>query len=295
MLHIPVLKEEVLNFLNLKIGDCVVDCTIGTGGHALGIAEKIGSQGLLLGIDRDNDSLEVARERLKTAACSCHFVQGDFRNIADLLKGFGISQVNAMLFDLGISSFQLEDPQRGFSFLAEGPLDMRMDKNSYISAYELVNALSEKEISNILKNFGEERFHNRIANVLVRRRAKAPIESTMDLSEVVRQAIPRKFQNQRIHPATRVFQALRIAVNRELEALEIALDHCIDFLCDQGRLCVISFHSLEDRIVKGKFRQYVAQKKLKLIFKKPIQPSVEEIHENPRSRSARLRVAEKTV
>ena len=293
MIHIPVLKEEVLEYLNLKPGDSVVDCTLGTAGHALDIAERIGPQGTLIGIDRDSDSLEVAKERLKSVSCSCHFVHGDFRHVDAILKNLEISKVNAMLFDLGISSFQLEDPKRGFSFQADGPLDMRMDKNSYISAYELVNSLSEKEISDILRNFGEERFYHRIAHFLVQKRTKHPLESTKDLTDAIAQAVPRKFQYQRIHPATRSFQAFRIAVNRELEALDLALESCLDFLSQGARLCVISFHSLEDRIVKKKFQRFSAQEKVSLLFKKPLQPSEKEIQGNPRARSARLRVAQK--
>lgn len=292
-LHVPVMNREVITYLNLEMGNCIVDCTLGTAGHSIEMARIIGQQGRLIAIDRDNESLIVAKERLKEFWDRCTFVQSDFRRIDEVLNNLKINEVDGILFDLGISSFQLENPQRGFSLRNDGPLDMRMDKDSYISAHDLVNSLSEKEISSILKNFGEERWHNRIAHYLVQQRSKNPIESTQELSNLVMQAIPKRFQNQKIHPATRTFQAFRIAVNRELEALEIALDKCVDYLKNGARLCVISFHSLEDRIVKEKFKQFLKQGKLKLIEKKPLRPTFEETSDNPRSRSARLRIAER--
>jgi len=291
--HIPVMQKEVLEFLNLKPGNCVVDCTLGTGGHSSEILRKIGPKGYVIGIDRDADSLAVAKERLKGFNGCCNFVQQDFRHIDTVLQELGVREVDAILFDLGISSFQLDNPERGFSIRLDGPLDMRMDKNSYISASDILNSLSEEEISSILRNFGQERWHNRIARFLVKQREKTPIESTSDLSSSVLRAIPGHQKRQRIHPATRTFQALRIAVNRELEALEIALDKCIDFLKKDGRICVISFHSLEDKIVKEKFRYFAKEKKLKILTKKPLQPKDAEVYSNPRSRSARLRAAER--
>lgn len=293
MIHVPVMVKEVLTFLNLKEGDCVVDCTVGTAGHAIEILNRIGPSGRLVGVDRDKESLEIARERLKSFGDRFSLVKEDFRNIDSILNHLGIQKVNGMLFDLGISSYQLENTQRGFSIKSDGPLDMRMDKDSYISAYDLVNSLSEREIASILKNFGEERWHNRIANYLVKQRTKNPIESTQDLSNTVLKAIPHRYQHQKIHPATRTFQAFRIAVNRELEALEVALNKCVNYLAPTARLCVISFHSLEDRIVKEKFRHFVRAGTLKLLVKKPLRPGTEESNDNPRSRSARLRVAEK--
>ncbi len=292
-LHVPVMNREIISYLKLEPGDRVVDCTLGMGGHSFEIAKIIGPQGRLIAIDRDNESLSVAKERLKEFCDRCTFVQSDFRRIDEVLSSLEIQEVDGMLFDLGISSYQLDNSSRGFSLKNDGPLDMRMDKDSYISAQDLVNSLSEKEISSILKNFGEERWHNRIARFLVQQRAKNPIESTQDLSDLVMQAIPRRFQNQKIHPATRTFQAFRIAVNRELEALEIALDKCVDYLKKGARLCVISFHSLEDRIVKEKFRQFLKEGKFTLIEKKPLRPTFEETCDNPRSRSARLRIAER--
>ncbi len=292
--HIPVMLKEVLQHLNLKPGARVLDCTLGLAGHAVAIAEIIGAGGEIIGIDRDQGSLEKARQWLQSTAVKCQLRQADFRNLDEVLKELGGGSVDAILFDLGISSYQLDDPQRGFSLKSDGPLDMRMDQGSYISAYELVNSLSERELSSIIKNFGEERWHNRIARVLVQERLKKPIETTQELSEVILKAIPHRYQHQRIHPATRTFQAIRIAVNRELEALELALTRSLAFLKVGGRICVISFHSLEDRIVKETFRKNSQAGVLKIISKKPLRPEDQEINNNPRSRSARLRVAERT-
>jgi len=293
--HIPVMSDEVTEHLKLKKGNCVVDCTIGTGGHSLKIMQEIGSKGYLIGIDRDSLSLSLAEERLKEYIGCCSFIQQDFRHIDKILDNLGIHQVDAMMFDLGISSFQLSDPERGFSLKTDGPLDMRMDRNSYISAYDLVNSLSETEIASILRHFGEERFSGRIARRLVRQRSQHPIESTYELTDTVLKAIPRHFKRQKIHPATRTFQAFRIAVNRELEAIEIALNKCIAYLKPGARLCVISFHSLEDRIVKERFRAFSRNHDIDIVFKKPLRPSEEETSENPRSRSAKLRVVQKKI
>ena len=292
-LHIPVMTQEILTHLSLHSGDCIVDGTVGMGGHSEKMAAAIESEGCLIAIDRDSDSLTIAKERLKDFPCQRHFVQGDFRNTDTILNSLNISEIDGVLLDLGISSYQLEIPERGFSLRSQGPLDMRMDKNSYISAYDLVNSLSEHEISSILKNFGEERWHKRIAHYLVNERQKKPLESTQDLNNVVLKAIPYRYQHQRIHPATRTFQAFRIAVNRELESLEIFLDKCVSYLKKGARMCIISFHSLEDRIVKEKFKSLVNQEKLKVITKKPLRPSESEVSVNPRARSARLRVAER--
>ncbi|MFH0913456.1 MAG: 16S rRNA (cytosine(1402)-N(4))-methyltransferase RsmH, partial [Candidatus Omnitrophota bacterium] len=198
-----------------------------------------------------------------------------------------------ILFDLGISSYQLENPNRGFSFQCDGPLDMRLDRNSYISAYDLINNLNEEEISTMLRTFGEERWHNRIARFLVQERHKHAITTTRQLSDVVVSAIPPKYRHYRIHPATRTFQAVRIAVNRELENVGLAIDKAVEFLDSSARICVISFHSLEDRIVKFRFRKFAAEGKVKIITPKPLTPTEAEIRGNPSSRSSKLRVAER--
>ncbi len=293
MLHIPVMSKEVFEVISPKNGDIVVDCTIGTGGHAEELLKMISPNGRLIGIDRDIDSLSIARDRLNNFHNNLELVHDDFRNLDVVLNKLHIKQVDAFLFDLGVSSFQLDNPERGFSLKALGPLDMRLDKESYISAYDLVNHLSEQEISSILKTFGEERFHNRIASFLVKERSTGPISTTRDLADIILKAIPYRYQSHKIHPATRTFQAFRIAVNRELEALDIALEKAVQFLKQKGRICVISFHSLEDRIVKDKLRTCSKNSWLKIITKKPLRPTPEEMRQNLRCRSARLRAAER--
>lgn len=292
--HKPVMCDEAVAALNLKPGQTIVDATVGTAGHALKILEKISPGGRLIAIDRDEDSLSIARECLKDSGGRVVFVHDDFRNINKVLDGLGIKKIDGILFDLGVSSYQLDTKERGFSFRYDAPLDMRMDKTSYILAYDLVNNLTEKEISDILWAFGEERWHNRIARNLVRQRALNPVATTAQLRDIVMKAMPYKGSaHQRIHPATRTFQALRIAVNRELEALEEALLNIGAFLRKNAVICVISFHSLEDRIVKRNFRENAFKGVYKVITKKPLEPAPEEIAANPRSRSAKMRVARK--
>lgn len=293
MEHKPVMREEIAKYLNLNPGKVVLDCTIGTGGHAQEILKKIAPQGRLIGVDRDADSLSMAENNLKDFNGFYTLVKDDFRHLDRILENLKVQNIDGILFDLGISSFQLDNPGRGFSIREDGPLDMRMDKNSYISAYDLVNSLSETEISGILKNFGQERWHNRIAHYLVEERGRSPILTTRQLSDLVMKAVGYRYGAQKIHPATRTFQAFRIAVNRELEALDMALDKAIRFLNKGGRICVISFHSLEDKIVKEKFRMFAREGILKIITKKPLRSSEKEIADNVRSRSARLRVAER--
>lgn len=291
--HIPVMCREVLDYLNLAPGKTIVDLTIGTGGHSLKILERIMPRGRLIGIDRDEESLNMAKERLRDYSSSCEFVYGNFMDIDKILSSLNIKKVDGILFDLGLSSVQLDDPDRGFSFQNEGPLDMRLDKNSYISAYDLVNNLNEDELSCLLWNFGQERWHNRIARFLVKEREKHPISTTQELSDIVVRAIPYRYRHHRIHPATRTFQAVRIAVNRELETLEIAIQKAIELLDKKARICVISFHSLEDRIVKLNFRDFALRGLIKIITPKPLVPTALEIEQNPKSRSAKFRVAEK--
>ena len=284
---------EVLEYLNLSSGKIVIDATTGTGGHSLQIAERITKKGRLICIDRDQESLVVAEERLSQFNDACEFVYGNFIDMDNMLKRLNIKKVDGILFDLGASSFQLDDPQRGFSFQAEGPLDMRLDRNSYICAYDLVNNLTQEEISALLWSFGQERWHNRIARLLVQEREKNPIATTFQLSNIVVKAIPHRYKHGRVHAATRTFQAVRIAVNRELEALETVIKKAIGLLNTGARICVISFHSLEDRIVKLSFRQAAFNGEIKIITPKPLTPKESEIKENPSSRSAKLRVAEK--
>ena len=287
------MSKEVIEFLNPRSGQIFVDCTIGTGGHAEEILKRILPKGKLIGIDRDAESLEKAKARLQRFTANCIFVNEDFRNLDTILNQLNIKEVNGMLFDLGISSWQLDTPERGFSIKLKGPLDMRMDKHSYISAYDLVNSLSEKEIATILKTFGQERFHNRIAHLLVEERNRGQITTTQELSDIVLRAIPYRYQSHYLHPATRTFQAFRIAVNRELEALELGLEKAINYLKKGSRICVLSFHSLEDKIVKDHFKKFYRHKMLKIITPKPRRSSAEEMRENLRSRSAKLRIAER--
>ncbi|HSA31092.1 MAG TPA: 16S rRNA (cytosine(1402)-N(4))-methyltransferase RsmH [Candidatus Omnitrophota bacterium] len=291
--HIPVMSKEVLEGLNLKPGDVLVDGTLGLAGHASEAAKILGPEGWLIGIDRDSSSLSLAEKNLSEFFVKKSFIHSDFRYIEQILSDLNVDKVNGVLLDLGISSFQLDNPDRGFSIRLNGPLDMRMDQENFISAYDLVNSLSERELAIILKKYGEERWHYRIARFLVEERAKHPIETTRELSHAVLRAIPAHNRHQKIHPATRTFQAFRIAVNRELESLEMALDHCVRRLAPGGRICVISFHSLEDRIVKHKFRQMAKDGLLNVITKKPFRPNDEETLHNFRARSARLRIAER--
>lgn len=266
---------------------------MGTGGHSENILKRILPGGRLIGIDRDKESLEITRERLKGYTNACEFVHANFMDIGTVLENLNLKKADGILFDLGVSSYQIENPNRGFSFQNEGPLDMRLDRTSYISAYDLVNNLNEEEISEILWTFGEERWHNRIAHLLVKEREKRPIATTGELSSIVLRAIPYKHRHYRIHPATRTFQAVRIAVNREIQALENALYAAVEFLNKRARMCVISFHSLEDRVVKLSFRGLANNGKIDIITPKPLTPVLSEVKENPSSRSAKLRVAER--
>jgi len=291
--HKPIMRKEILEYLKIKQGDCILDATIGTGGHAEVILDAVGTKGRLIGIDRDLDSLLFAKNRLSKYSENFSLVHDDFRNLDKVLRDAKIKRVDGILFDLGISSFQLDNPERGFSFRFDSPLDMRMDRSSYISAYDLINYLSEEELSSILKTFGEERWHNRIAHVLVEERHKSPITSTGQLAQLVTKALPYRSQFMKIHPATRTFQAIRIAVNRELESLDEALDRSFEFIKPAGRICVIAFHSLEDRIVKRKFKLLFQEGIVNIITPKPVYPAESEIEDNPRSRSAKLRVAER--
>ena len=289
----PVMLKEVIDYLNLSPGKIIVDATIGTAGHSLLILERISPKGRLIGIDRDQESLAVASERLRDFGDACEFVYGNFTEVDNILKRSNIKKVDGILFDLGVSSFQLEDPHRGFSFQYEGPLDMRLDRNSYISAYDLVNNLNQEEISALLWTFGQERWHNRIAHLLVKERERHPIATTLQLSNIVSRAVPYKYRHYRIHPATRTFLGIRIAVNRELEALEIAIEKSMQLLNRSARICVVSFHSLEDRVVKLSFRKAASLGLINIVTPKPLVPTQTEIEENPSSRSGKLRVAER--
>ena len=293
--HIPVMPREVEGALDLKVGAVAVDGTLGLGGHAAMMAEKIGAQGHLIGIDQDARAIELARLRLKDFKGRLDIVKSNFSKLDEVLKRVGVETVDGILLDLGVSSLQLDDPARGFSFRSDGPLDMRMDGDAQTTAEELVNELPEKELADLIFHYGEERFSRRIAQRIVAARAGQRIRTTGELADIVLRSLPRGYQRDKLHPATRTFQALRIAVNRELEVLEEALGLAFKHVKIGGRIVVIAFHSLEDRIVKEKFRGLSREGCAVLLTKKPLRPTEVEAADNPRSRSARLRALERIV
>ncbi len=292
--HQPVMLNEVIGSLNLKKGDVVLDATIGGGGHSKEILKRILPGGRLIGLDADESAIKITREVLKEHRGSFELINDNFRNLDLILSMEGIETLNAALFDVGVSSYQIEDAARGFSIRHDARLDMRMDRRLKTSAYEMVNRYSEKALSEIIERFGEERFHNRIARYIVTARSKKAIETTQELASIVHRAVrPRWHDDRKIDPATRTFQALRIAVNDELASLEEGVKQAVSWLDFSGRIAVISFHSLEDRIVKNLFKGYRDLGVLKILTKKPLRPSPEEVALNPRARSARLRIAER--
>ena len=301
--HIPVLTKEIISYLDLKKGGVYIDCTLGGGGHSKAILEKIYPQGLLIGIDQDIEAIETAKEELKSYIDNIKLVKGNFKNLEGILTDLKIKTVSGIIFDLGVSFHQLKEKERGFSFKEESHLDMRMDLTQEFNADTLINSYSEKDLAEIFEKYGEERFSKRIARLIITERKKKAIATTKQLSDLVIRSLPRtkKRHTWRIHPATRVFQAIRIEVNQELKALEKGLNQAIRVLENKGKMCVISYHSLEDRIVKHLFKEVERVGKdqgdygLKIITKKPIRPSSEEIRENPKARSAKLRVAEKII
>ncbi|MBN2097233.1 MAG: 16S rRNA (cytosine(1402)-N(4))-methyltransferase RsmH [Candidatus Omnitrophica bacterium] len=288
--HIPVMCTEILEYLKLGRDQTILDCTLGLAAHAEAILQQLGPGGRLIGIDQDQEALQAAKDRLGQFN-NCILLQGNFRNIDIILDQLKIDKVDAIVFDLGVSSLHLDQATRGFSFKLDAPLDMRMDKSLRLSAFDLVNFLPQEKLSDILRRFGEVRWHHRIARAIVRERKKTPIVNTAQLADLISRVTPRRIA--RIHPATTTFQALRIAVNDELEALKEALVKCLDYARVGARICVISFHSLEDRIVKMQFRALASEGKLRIITKKPLKPTEQEIRSNPRSRSAKLRVGER--
>jgi len=291
--HQPVMVTEVLHWLAPKEGDVYVDCTIGTGGHSEAILEKARGRINLIGIDRDEETLKVAKEALKKYQSHISLVKANFKHLPQILKEKKIREVDSILYDLGLSSFQLKSRERGFSFRGSAPLDMRVDRSQKITAAYLVNNLSATELEDIFLRLGEERWARRVAEFVVRERQKSSLKTTWDLVEVVRKAIPAEVRKKRkIHFATKIFQALRIKVNQELENIKIALPLSFEWLRPGGRVCVISYHSLEDRIVKREFSEG-KKNRLKILTKKVVKPSSNEILANPSARSARLRAAER--
>jgi len=305
--HIPVLLEEVLKLLRCERPGLYFDCTVGAGGHASAILAS-SPDNRVIGIDWDNQAIETARENLKEFGDRITFIREDYSSIGSILDNMNINEADGFLFDLGLSSMQVDSPERGFSFRQDSPLDMRMDTRKETTAAELVNDLDAAELVKIIKEFGEERWARRIVSAIVRERSRAAITTTGQLADIVCSAIPHSYRPERIHPATKTFQALRIAVNRELDYIDKAIKDAIMHLKKGCSICVISFHSLEDRIVKQTFRRMEKgcicppripycicglKKEITILTRKPIRPSSTEIINNPRSGSARLRAAEK--
>ncbi|MDB5194128.1 MAG: Ribosomal small subunit methyltransferase [Parcubacteria group bacterium] len=293
-MHTAVLLQEAIDGLNLKEGDIFLDGTLGSAGHSAEVARRFGDSVEIVGLDRDVEALERSDERLR-ALTNAHYLKlGSFRNLDQVLEALGMKTVNAVLLDLGISSDQLETSGRGFSFQRDEPLHMSMNKDEEaLTAKEILNTWDEETLELIIRGFGEEKYSRKIAREIILRRDEKPFETTFDLQDAVRAATPAAYHRGRINPATRTFQAIRIAVNEELVALEEGLKKGFEALAPGGRFAVISFHSLEDRIVKNFFRDKVTEGRARFITKKPIVPTDEETRENPRSRSAKLRVAEK--
>ncbi|MGQ9623856.1 MAG: 16S rRNA (cytosine(1402)-N(4))-methyltransferase RsmH [Candidatus Bathycorpusculaceae bacterium] len=288
--HIPVLRNEVLDFLNPKADENFVDCTIGEGGHAFAVLERILPDGKLLGIDWTKELIDELRVRAGSLNKNLILVCDNFANLKNVVERHGFERVSGVLFDLGLSSWHLEKSGRGFSFSRDEPLNMRFQEGE-VTAQDIVNEYPQKDLERILKEYGEERFAKKIAEEIVASREKEPITSTLQLVSLVERAVPKWYQRRRIHPATKTFQALRIAVNDELNNLEKALPQALEILKTGGRLVAISFHSLEDRIVKNFLKENSRKGLLEILTKKPVRPSVEEVKINPRSRSARLRAA----
>ena len=304
--HEPVLLKEVINSLCVNKNGIYVDGTVGGAGHAQAILQE--TNGFLIGIERDDEALNIAEQKLAQFGSRKVLVKGNFADLSDILKKLNIEKVDAVLLDLGVSSHQLDAAERGFSFSKSAPLDMRMDRCQRLTAYEIVNSFSQRELERIIRDYGEERMAVRIARTITQKRKTSPVETTVELAAIVAGAMLPSLRRQQIHPATRTFQAIRIAVNNELDNLKKAIESGIAVLNAGGRMGIISFHSLEDRLVKNEFR-YSAQScvcppdmpvcvcnkevQLRVLTRKAIMPQQEEINLNPRARSARLRVAER--
>ncbi|MCI9510789.1 16S rRNA (cytosine(1402)-N(4))-methyltransferase RsmH [Oscillospiraceae bacterium 50-60] len=305
--HKPVLLDECIEMLNIRPGGVYVDGTLGRAGHSREIARRLNG-GRLICIDQDTAAIQAAEERLAPWRDRVTLVHGNFSDLADILRDAGVSGVDGALFDLGVSSPQLDDASRGFSYMQDAPLDMRMDDTAALTAWEVVNAWSQEELRRILYEYGEERYAPAVARAIVRARETSPVETTLELVEIVRSAMPPAALREKQHPAKRTFQAVRIAVNGELDVLPPMLEAAVDSLNPGGRLAVITFHSLEDRIVKQTLREQARgctcprefpvcvcgkKPKIRLVTRKPIVPGAAELSENPRARSAKLRAAEK--
>ena len=295
--HKPVMLDEVVRFVRPKKGDIIVDATIGAGGHSCEILKKIGTDGLLIGIDKDAEILKIARKHLSEISKSFKLYHADYKDLNIVLDELKISKVNGILLDLGVSSFQLDSQERGFSFSKEGPLDMRMDRSKGITAEYLLRRLPQKEMEDVFWRYGEEKRSRSISRTILReRKIGAGIKTTTQLAEIIEKAVcitRKRPMRRKIHPATKVFQALRIVVNDELKSLECFLNNAHEFLAKGSRIVVISFHSLEDRLVKNALRKGQNASTLKILTKKPLRPLESELKKNIRCRSAKLRAAER--
>ena len=307
--HYSVLLQECIDNLNIKPDGIYLDGTLGGGGHSFHIAEKLSDKGHLYGVDQDADAIAAASKRLEEFGNRITVIRDNYENAVTRLKELGVTGVDGILLDLGVSSFQLDNADRGFTYKEDVPLDMRMDQRMELTARDIVNDYSEAEIFHIIRDFGEDKFAKNIAKHICMERAKAPIETTGQLNDIIKAAIPARMREKGGHPSKRTYQAIRIALNRELDVLQNSLDGFIDFLNPGGRLCVITFHSLEDRITKNNFKTNEdpcicppefpvctcgRKSKGKVITRKPILPSEEELSQNKRSQSAKLRVFEKS-
>ena len=307
--HVSVLLQETVDGLNVKPDGIYVDGTLGGGGHSYEVCTRLGAKGSIIGIDQDEAAIEAASIRLKDFGEKVTIVRSNYCDMKSRLHELGIDKVDGIMLDLGVSSYQLDTADRGFSYREDAPLDMRMDQRSEMTARDIVNDYSEMDLYRVIRDYGEDKFAKNIARHIVRERAKRPIETTGELTEVIRHAIPMKFQKKTGHPAKRTFQAIRIELNRELDVIRESLDDMIDMLNPGGRLCIITFHSLEDRIVKSAFKKNenpctcpsdfpvcVCGKvsKGRVITRKPILPSEEEMEVNSRSKSAKLRIFERS-
>lgn len=294
--HISVLMDETIEGLDIKDNDIIIDGTINGGGHAHAIAQRLSSKGILIGIDQDSTGLALSKERLADVEPTVHLVHANTDTLDDILDELSITTFDKLLLDLGWSSNQFENPKRGFSFMHDGPLTMTLSDNpetALFTAHDIVNDWSEESLFDIIKGYGEERFSGRIARAIVEARNESEITGTLQLAEIIKAAVPGKFKNGALHPATQTFQALRITVNDEMNVLKTILEKAFDRLAPNGRLVIISFHSIEDRIVKHFFRNKKQEGLATVLTKKPITASQEELLENRRSRSAKLRILQK--
>ena len=306
--HISVLLEETIEGLEVKPNGIYVDGTLGGAGHATQVCKRLGEQGRFIGIDQDEEAIRVSTERLAGFGEKVSIIKSNYVQMKQVLQSLGIDKVDGIVLDLGVSSYQLDNAERGFSYMEDAPLDMRMDREQVLSAKEIVNGYTETELFRIIKEYGEERFAKSIARNICQARKEKEIETTFELVDIIRRSMPAKARNGKGHPAKRTFQAIRIECNRELEVLRDALDDMVDLLNNNGRLCIITFHFLEDRMVKMSFRKNENPctcppnfpvcvcgnvSKGKVITRKPILPSEEELEYNSRSKSAKLRVFEK--